>query len=171
MRYRVLGRTGLTVSELGFGCSGFWGRAAFSERKALGVLERAIGHGITFLDTGPSYGGGTAERRLGAVLRAYDPKKLVICSKVGTFINDRGSIYKDFSPGAVKISVQRSLERLHIDRLSVLHLHGPRIADLQPPLIETLYALKSEGLVACLGINSLENEVVRHALTIPMFDS
>jgi aryl-alcohol dehydrogenase-like predicted oxidoreductase len=171
MRYRVLGRTGLPVSELGFGCSGFWARAAFSERKALALLERVIDHGITFLDTGPNYGAGTAERRLGAVLHACDRKKLVICSKVGTFIDDRGSVYKDFSRGAVKASVQRSLERLRIDRLSVLHLHAPRITDLQPPLIETLYAVKSEGLVAFLGINSFENDVIRHALTIPLFDS
>jgi aryl-alcohol dehydrogenase-like predicted oxidoreductase len=137
----------------------------------LGLLERVIDHGITFLDTGPNYGAGSAERRLGAVLRACDPNKLVICSKVGTFINDRGSVYKDFSPGAVKTSVQRSLERLRIDRLSVLHLHAPRITDLQPPLLETLYALKSEGLVAYLGINSFENDVVRHALRIPLFDT
>jgi aryl-alcohol dehydrogenase-like predicted oxidoreductase len=60
---------------------------------------------------------------------------------------------------------------LHIDRLSVLHLHAPRIADLQPPLVETLYALKSEGIVEFVGINSFNDEVVRHALTMPVFDS
>jgi 1-deoxyxylulose-5-phosphate synthase len=172
LRRRTLGRTGLSVTELGFGCTSFWARKVFPERKALAVLERAIEGGINFFDTGPSYAAGEAERRLGKVLRSLGSTKgLVISSKVGTHAAPDGRLYRDWSAEGVKTSSRRSLERLGIDRLQVLHLHGPTIASLQPELFEILADLKREGLVEFFGINSFNDKVIRHALTFPLFDS
>jgi 1-deoxyxylulose-5-phosphate synthase len=171
-RKRILGRTGLRVSELGFGCSSFWAKQAFPESRALALVEQAIDGGITFFDTGPSYAAGNAERRLGCVLRSLrKTAPLTVCSKVGTHAAENGRLFRDWSPRAVKTSVNRSLERLGIDRLQVLHLHGPDIADLTPPLLEALADLKREGLVSCIGINSFDDTVIRFGLTIPLFDS
>ncbi|SFK62350.1 aldo/keto reductase [Methylocapsa palsarum] len=160
------------MSELGFGCSSFWAKPAFPESQALALIEQAIDGGITFFDTGPSYAAGNAERRLGAVLRARGGAgDLTICSKAGTHFDESGRLFRDWSPEAVKTSVRRSLERLGLDRLQVLHLHGPAISDLTPSFLEALAGLKDEGLVQFVGINSFDDDVVRFGLTLPLFDS
>ncbi len=61
MLYRPLGRTGLTVSELGFGCASWWGMRAFAEADAQRLVHAAIDAGVTFFDTGASYSHGQAE--------------------------------------------------------------------------------------------------------------
>jgi len=169
---RPLARSGLDVGPLGFGCSAYWARPIFPERRALALVEQAMDGGIRLFDTAPIYGGGLGERRLGQVLRARGGAGgLVICSKVGTHVGDDGRVYRDWSPQAVRTSVARSLERLGIDRLQGLHLHGPNIHELRSPLLETLEDLRAEGLADFIGINSFDPEVVRLGLTLPVFDS
>jgi aryl-alcohol dehydrogenase-like predicted oxidoreductase len=58
MLYRPLGLTGLSVSEIGFGCASWWGKPAFEERQALALVQEALALGITLFDTGASYSGG-----------------------------------------------------------------------------------------------------------------
>jgi aryl-alcohol dehydrogenase-like predicted oxidoreductase len=172
LRKRKLGRTGLQVSELGFGCSSYWAKPAFPEAQALSLVAQAIEAGITFFDTGPSYAAGNAERRLGKALRLAGKRDdLVICSKVGTHVADNGRIFRDWSANNIKTSIRGSLERLQIDRLDGVHLHGPRIADITPELCEALLDLQQQGLIGFIGLNSFDAEVVRFGLTIPMFDS
>src|SRR5258705_13769684 len=74
MEYRTLGRTGLKVSALGFGCGDVGGlmvRGTPAERER--GVARALEHGINYLDTAPSYGSGESEKNLGQVLRALKP--------------------------------------------------------------------------------------------------
>lgn len=169
---RQLGRTGLLASALGFGCSAYWAKPVFPERRALALVEQAIDGGIRLFDTGPIYGGGEGERRLGLALRARGgAKDLIVCGKAGTHVGTDGRVFRDFSPAAVRASVARSLERLGIDRLPGLHLHGPGAEELTPPLLETLEALKREGLVGFVGINSFDPAVIRAGLAEPVFDS
>ena len=71
MEYRMLGRTGLRVSALGFGCGNVGGlmiRGTPAERER--ALARALEHGVNYFDTAPSYGDGQSETNLGAALRA-----------------------------------------------------------------------------------------------------
>jgi aryl-alcohol dehydrogenase-like predicted oxidoreductase len=169
---RTLDRPGLAPGPLGFGCSAYWARPAFAEHRALALVEQAIEGGVALFDTGPIYGAGLGERRLGRVLRARGGAKgLAICGKVGTHIGENGRVFRDWSPQAVKASVRQSLDRLGIDRLRGLHLHGPNIHELGSPLLEALEDLKAEGLVEFIGINSFDPEVVALGLTIPLFDS
>lgn len=172
MKQRQAGRTGLVLSELGLGCSSFWAKPIFPEAEALALVEAALAEGITFFDTGASYAAGNAERRLGTVLRRHGSTAgLVIATKVGTQVSSSGRRYKDWSRAAVRESVHRSLERLGLSRLDLLHLHGPSLADLTPELIDTLEELRREGLVRFIGINSFEEEVVRAGLRLTQFDS
>lgn len=169
---RALGGTGLVTSPLGFGCSAYWARPVFPERRALALVEAAIEGGVTLFDTGPIYGAGLGEKRLGAVLRARGGAKgLIICGKVGTHVGDNGKVFRDWSAKAIRTSLHRSLERLGIDRLDGLHLHGPDAFELQQPLLEALAGFKSEGLVGFVGINSFDPGVVRRGLHIGAFDS
>jgi aryl-alcohol dehydrogenase-like predicted oxidoreductase len=169
---RVLGRTGLAVSSLGFGCSAYWARPIFPERQALALVEQAIEGGIRLFDTGPIYGAGLGETRLGRALRSAGTLPgLIVCSKVGTHVGENGRVIRDWSAEAIRTSVRRSLDRLGMDRLQGLHLHGPNVHELRPPLLEALEGLKAEGLVQFIGINSFDPEVIRLGLTLPLFDS
>src|SRR3981189_2035061 len=78
MEYRTLGRTGLRVSALGFGCGDVGGlmvRGTPAERER--GVARALEHGINYLDTAPAYGSGESEKNLGQVLRALKPAAIV----------------------------------------------------------------------------------------------
>ena len=89
MRYRPLGRTGLTVSEIGFGAASWWGKPEFSERDAIRLVGTAVDGGVTFFDTGASYSGGHAEARLGrASLRKLGLEVLPLLQLHGPALGD-----------------------------------------------------------------------------------
>jgi len=167
MLYRPLGRTGLTVSEIGFGAASWWGKPQFSERQAVGLVHAALDGGVTFFDTGASYSGGHAEPRLGRALKGRDASRLVIATKAGTF--GRG-IGRDFSPAAVVASAERSLKVLGLDALPLLQLHGPSIGELTDELRVALAGLKARGLVRAVGANSFDPAVIDHVVGLLDFD-
>ncbi len=169
MLYRPLGKTGLTVSEIGFGCASWWGQTAFDEREAIALVHAALERGVTFLDTGASYSNGNAEPRLGRALRGRDLSGLAIATKAGTR-HDGRRIQRDMSPGAIEASVMRSLANLGLECLPLLQLHGPAIVDLTPELLATLEGLKARGLVQALGVNSFDPAVIDHVAGLPQFD-
>ena len=170
MRYRHLGRTGLTVSELGFGCASWWGKPAFDETVAVGLVHEAIDLGITLFDTGSSYSEGHAEPRLGQALKGRDTGNLVIATKAGTYPAGRGRTARDMSPAAVTASAERSLRILGLERLDILQLHGPSIAELDGAMMQALMTLKDRGLVRAVGLNSFDPAVTEYALSLEAID-
>ena len=170
MLYRPLGATGLSVSEIGFGAASWWGKPAFAERKALGLVHAAIDGGVTFFDTGASYSAGEAEPRLGRALKGRDAAKLVVATKAGTFHAGGGRIERDFSPQAITASAERSLAILGLEMLPLLQLHGPAIGELTDELRSALAGLKTRGLVQALGVNSFDPAVIDHVAGLPDFD-
>ncbi|RAK52881.1 aldo/keto reductase [Phenylobacterium deserti] len=171
MRYRLFGRTGLTVSEIGYGCASWWGKPRFSEAAALGLVHQAIDLGITFFDTGASYSAGEAEPRLGRALTGQDVSRLVVASKAGTFHAGGGRIARDFSPEWIVGSTERSLRNLGLEALGLLQLHGPSIPELTDELLGALEQLKARGLVRAVGVNSFDPDVVRHVIGLPTIDA
>ena len=169
MLYRPLGRTGLSVSEIGFGAASWWGKRQFNEIRAARLVDAAIAGGVTFFDTGSSYSGGNAEPRLGRVLKGRDASGLVIATKAGTFAEGR-AIQRDFSPGGVVASAERSLRNLGLEVLPLLQLHGPAIAELTDELRAVLGNLKARGLIRALGVNSFDPAVIDHAIGLPDID-
>src|SRR6266545_7709699 len=120
MDYRTLGRTGLKVSALAFGCGeggGLMVRGAPADRER--AVARAVELGINYLDTAPSYGSGQSERNTGAVLRVLRPD-VIVGSKCRLSTSDLADI-----PGALTRSVETSLSLLGIPRLDLFHLHNP----------------------------------------------
>lgn len=170
MKTRPLGRTGLSVSELGFGCASWWGKPAFEERTALGLVHEAIDLGVTLFDTGASYSAGEAEPRLGRALKGRDTSGLVIATKAGTFHAGGGRIGRDMSPPAIVGSAERSLVSLGLERLDLLQLHGPAVPELDDAMFEALADLKARGLVRAVGLNSFDPAVVEHAVGLPGID-
>lgn len=169
MRYRPLGQTGLTVSELGFGCASWWGKPRFDEATAVGLVHAALDQGVTLFDTGASYSAGEAEPRLGRALAGRDTSKLVIATKAGTYHAGGGRIARDMAPTAIAASAERSLRNLGLDALGLLQLHGPSIPELDAA-IAVLVDLKRRGLVRAAGLNSFDPAVIDYAVGVPEID-
>ncbi|MEK7947613.1 aldo/keto reductase [Pigmentiphaga sp. YJ18] len=119
MRYRRMGRTGLAVSEIGFGCGGNAGlmlRGTAAEQAR--IVARALELGVNYFDNAPDYGDGAAERNLGRALKAAGARPL-LCSKVEIRRADLDDI-----AGHVVRSTEDSLRRLGVDALDVLQIHN-----------------------------------------------
>jgi aryl-alcohol dehydrogenase-like predicted oxidoreductase len=158
MLYRPLGRTGLTVSEIGFGAASWWGKPRFSETAAVRLIHAALDGGVTLFDTGSSYSGGHAEPRLGRALKGR-AAALVVATKAGTFARE-GRIGRDFSPAAIVASAEQSLRNLGLETLPLLQLHGPAIAELTDDLRCALADLKARGHVRAVGVTSFDLQVI-----------
>jgi aryl-alcohol dehydrogenase-like predicted oxidoreductase len=169
MLHRPLGRTGLTVSEIGFGCASWWGQPAFSETEAIRLVRAALEGGVTFFDTGAAYSSGNAEPRLGRALAGVDTSGLVIATKAGTRF-ENGRVARDMSAQAIEASVLRSLGRLGLEILPLLQLHGPAAEELTDDFLRSLEGLKARGLVRALGLNSFDPAVIARAVELPAFD-
>jgi len=119
MEYRVLGRTGIRVSEIGFGCGNVGGLMVRGSRdEQVEAVSRALELGIDYFDTAPSYGDGRSEANLGRVLEELGPD-VTVATKVRIGAGDLDDI-----PGAVERSLEASLKRLKRDSVDVLQLHS-----------------------------------------------
>jgi len=119
MKYRTLGRTGLEISEIGFGCGTSAGLMVGGPPEARrAAIERALERGITLFDTAPVYGDTLSETHLGQALRELGAKP-VIATKVALETPD----YDDLAGGVVR-SIKGSLERLGVDVLPIVHMHN-----------------------------------------------
>jgi 1-deoxyxylulose-5-phosphate synthase len=168
---RRLGVSDREVSVLGLGCASYWAHPRFSDRQARAVLAGALQAGINLFDTGASYGDGLGERRLGSFLRQLDAEvdSLLIATKAGTVRAGNGKLVKDFSPQSIVEQVEGSLERLKLERIGLLQLHGPEANDLTDDLCRVLEKLRDSGKVELLGINGFA-PVIEHAVGLPPFD-
>ncbi len=160
MEYRTLGRTGLRVSALGFGCGNVGGllvRAPAAERER--AVARALELGITYFDTAPSYGNGESERNLGAALRALGADV-----RVGTKFRIGGTAPEELG-AAVARSIEDSLRRLGREQVDLLQLHdhlgsdrrgrGVPVRTLLDALVPTLDKLVEQGKTRGFGITAL----------------
>lgn len=158
MKYRALGRTGLTVSEIGFGAWGIGGRTAgetsygdTDDTRSRAALDRALELGITFYDTAAAYGDGHSEGLIG---RAFAGRrdKVVIATKAGL---DSFTQPPDFSPQGLRRSLAASLVRLRADYVDLFQLHNPPPDLFQriPEAYATLQALVSEGRIRSFGVS------------------
>ena len=151
MEYRVLGKTDLKVSVLGFGASPLgdvFRQTTPEERKA--AVDMAIDHGINLFDVSPYYGKTLAEARLGEALGA-NRNSIILATKCGRFDVDEF----DFSAERVTRSVDESLQRLRTDYIDIIQCHDIEFGDVQQVIDETIPALRrvqESGKVRHVGI-------------------
>lgn len=167
MEYRSLGRTGLRVSALGFGCGNVGGlmvRGAPAERER--AVARALELGINYFDTAPSYGDGLSERHLGQALRSLRADPLV-----GTKVRLEPGELADI-PGAVTRSLETSLRLMGRDRVDLLQLHNPiaaargggavAVEDVLDAVVPAFRRLRAEGKIRFYGITALGETPALH---------
>jgi aryl-alcohol dehydrogenase-like predicted oxidoreductase len=158
LKYRPLGRTGLRVSEIGFGAWGIGGRTTghtsygdTDDRVSLAALVRARERGITFFDTSSAYGDGRSEELIGKAFIA-DRLSVVIATKAGYESWDRA---QDFSPVAVIRSAENSLRRLRTDYIDLFQLHNAPLALLRSDEVrEALDSLQRAGKIRTWGLSA-----------------
>src|SRR5258706_835663 len=174
MEARVLGKTGLEVSVLSFGCGAVGGlmvkgAAADQER----AVARAMEFGINYFDTAPMYGNGESERNLGRVLKALKWPMVLVGTKV--FVEATGDIGKFIAD-----SMEASLSRLGLDCVDLYQLHNPisdakREGTLDPKTVreQVLPAfdqLREQGKARYFGFTVLGDAPAIHKV-LDAFDS
>ena len=170
MEQRTLGRTGLRVSALGFGCGDVGGlivRGTPAERER--AVRRAIDAGINYFDTASSYGNGESERNLGATLKAVGVRPYV-----GTKF--RLEPADSDLAGAVGRSLDASLKRLAMDSVDLLQLHNLIVREDGSPapgrglmarrvldeVVPALEGLRRQGKIRFFGITALGDTAAVH---------
>jgi aryl-alcohol dehydrogenase-like predicted oxidoreductase len=168
VKYRVLGRTGLKVSELGFGCGSVGGllvRGEYPEMRR--GVARALELGITYFDTASLYGDGQSEVNLGAVLRELGADPIV-----GTKVRLKHPDL-DRLEAAITESVEASLRRLGRERVDLIQLHNPFVPHSGtdwagmtlphfPAVLRAFEALEKQGKVRFWGITGLGETEILH---------
>ncbi len=138
--YRVLGRTGFKVSDIG--CGGV---------PPVAVLKALIDSGLNYIDSAESYGRGESERNVGQAIQGYDRKSLFITTKLGLPRGKKNASKEDFVN-----RFRKCLERLKTDYVDCLMLHGG--ATVEAIKTEAFHAavkqLKGEGKLRFAGVSN-----------------
>ena len=164
MRLRALGRSSLTVSAIGLGCSGMSGSYGTpDERESVAALARAIELGINFFDSSDAYGNGHNEELLGRVFKGRR-QSLIVCTKFGNLRDAKGQPSDiDGRPEYVAQACEASLKRLGVDVIDLYYLHR---VDPNVPIEDTVGAmakLVEQGKVRYLGLSEAGADTLRRA--------
>lgn len=133
-----------------------------SDEAAHATIQRAISHGVNFIDTAPLYGNGVAELRIGAALNALGVARgsVILGTKVGWVPSVIGGDHftqgeRSYTRDAVLRSVEGSLKRLQTDYLDIVHVHDADLGDFRKEILEqafpTLNELKRQGVIRAVG--------------------
>ena len=166
MKIRMLGKTGLKVSELGFGCMGLnYHRGPVKDPlKMIEVVHTAIDAGITMFDTAEVYGPYTNEELVGKALTGKRDK--VSIATKGGFKIDGLKNEVDSSPENLRLSVEGSLKRLNTDHIDLYYIH--RIDPTIPieEVAHTIQKFKKEGKILNWGLSEASAETIRRAHSV-----
>jgi aryl-alcohol dehydrogenase-like predicted oxidoreductase len=166
MKYRTLGRTGIRVSEIGFGAwaiGGSWGTQ--KDEESLDALRRALDLGVNFIDTAAGYGDGRSERLIARVLKERGERgKVTVATKTPPQPGqwpptpyDRAE--ERFSEKWLRQNVEERLRNLGTDCIDILQLHTwTRAWNRDPKPMEHLRKLQKEGKIRFIGISTPEHD-------------
>ena len=169
MEYRILGKTGLKVSQLSFGASSLGGVFHdIDEGRAIDAVFTALDGGMNLIDVSPYYGHYKAETVLGKALRQIPRERYILSTKVGRYGKDGVNTW-DYSGRRAQESVEESMERLGVEYIDLFHVHDIEFqaalpGGLQKVVDETLPALvelRELGVVGHVGITDLQLENIK----------
>jgi D-threo-aldose 1-dehydrogenase len=160
----TVGTTGIELTAMSLGCGPFgdmW--APVPDEQAVATVRGAFAQGVRYFDTAPLYGVGKSERRLGLGLRDLPRGEITVSTKVGRVLqDDTGSIPPTFeyTPDAVRRSLEGSHARLGLEHFDIVHVHDPErhveeAIDGAFPTLRTMQAEGEIGAVSC-GTNFSE---------------
>jgi len=165
MQKRKLGKNGLEVSAIGFGCMGmsFGYGQAVDKQQGISVIRAAVERGVTFFDTAEVYGAFTNEELVGEALAPYRDQ-VAIATKFGFKIDSGGKqAGLDSRPEHIKEVAEASLKRLKTDVIDLFYQHR---VDPNVPIEDVAGAVKDliqQGKVKHFGLSEAGVQVIRCA--------
>lgn len=154
MNYRPLGKTGLSVSEIGFGTWQMGGIswAAPDDSTCLSLLRQAYEAGINYFDVSPSYGNGRSEILVGKAFSGTQRDKVIYSAKIGVL--EDGTYHGFWSRRQLLESFEQTLRRLNTTYVDFLALHAPPMDVLKSGYaFALLRQLKAEGKARFVGVS------------------
>ncbi len=155
MKYKKLGKSGIKVSEIGFGAwtiaLNWWGKE-IDETEAKQMLKKAYDLGINFFETADMYGKGKSEKLIGQVFKDMR-NEIVISTKYGYDFRNveqvgHSELPQRFDEEFTNYALGKSLERLQTDYVDVYGLHNPKLRHIRDDSIfQTLDGLKRDGKI------------------------
>jgi aryl-alcohol dehydrogenase-like predicted oxidoreductase len=165
MKTRALGKSGLVVSALGYGCMGLenvYGPGS-SRQEGIAIIRAAVERGVTLFDTAEAYGPFKNEELVGEALAPFR-ERVVIATKFGFGINPDGTRYGlDSRPEHIRAVAEASLRRLSIESIDVLYQHR---VDPNVPIEDvagTVKELIQQGKVKHFGLSEASAKTIRRA--------
>jgi aryl-alcohol dehydrogenase-like predicted oxidoreductase len=172
MEFRSFGKTGLSVSAMGFGS---WPMAGSSyggidETSAVAAVRCALDAGVNCFDTAPAYGLGEAEQMLGRAL-GRDRSDVILVSKCGITLPTGSTVaVRDCSPAAITREVELSLTRLGTDYLDVVLLHWPELGTPFEDSMLALGALVDSGKIRFAGVSNFTLDQLQRCMAARRVD-
>lgn len=164
MEKRLLGKTGLKVTPLGFGTAEL-GFLDITQATCDKLLNGVLDAGIALIDTAECYG--AAEEKIGSAVSSRRDEYILV-TKCGHKSEDNEP--PEWSPEGITASAERSLRRLKTDHVDVLLLHSCSLDDLKrDDLITAFLKLKEWGLASYVGYSG-DNEALEFAIQMGIFD-
>jgi aryl-alcohol dehydrogenase-like predicted oxidoreductase len=179
MQYRTFGRTGWSVSEIGYGMWGMAGWTGSDDEESLAALGRAIVGGCTFFDTAWAYGRGKSEQLLAEARRRYPHAPMRIATKIPPKnmrwpAKAEYALRDTYPADHIREFTEKSLRNLDTDAIDLqqFHVWSDTWAD-DEEWQRGVRALKDEGLIRAFGIsvNRWEPTNVLRALSTGLVDS
>jgi aryl-alcohol dehydrogenase-like predicted oxidoreductase len=171
MKQRTFGRTGKTVSEIGFGAwaiGGAWGDVSKDDAKA--ALHASLDAGTTFIDTADVYGDGRSEQLIAEVLKERGGDKPYVATKLGRRLNPH--VAEGFTRQNLTAFVERSLSNLQTDSLDLVQLHCPPPAVYyQQEVFGFMDDLVAAGKIRHYGVSVEKVEEALKAIEFPNVQS
>jgi aryl-alcohol dehydrogenase-like predicted oxidoreductase len=171
MKQNTFGRTGRTVSEIGFGAwaiGGAWGDVSKDDAKA--ALHAALDSGVTFLDTADVYGDGRSEQLIAEVLKERGGDKPYVATKLGRRLSPH--VAEGFTKQNLTAFVDRSLANLQTDCLDLVQLHCPPPAVYyQQEVFGHMDDLMKAGKIRHYGVSVEKVEEALKAIEYPNVQS
>jgi aryl-alcohol dehydrogenase-like predicted oxidoreductase len=166
VEYRRLGKTGRTVSAIGFGAwaiGGSWGEV--DDATSLRALHAAADAGVTLYDTADVYGDGHSEQLIGRFLGERRGESLFVATKMGRRVPLDLAAY---TPEAFREWIDRSRDNLGVERLDLVQLHClPSDTYYHPEIFAALDDLVSAGAIASYGVSVERVEEALKAIEFP----
>lgn len=179
MQYRMLGKTGIRVPEIGFGCGNVGGAIIRgTHEQQVAAVQHALSLGIDYFDTAAQYGNGLSEQHLGEVFAELKPE-----IHVATKVRVAGDGTKDIN-GTIRKSIEESLTRLQRDSVDLLQLHtnvfdnddgqGIHVTDVlrKGGVADTLDALQAEKMIGHRGFTGMgDTDAIHRVVDSYRFDT
>lgn len=171
MKQRTFGRTGKTVSEIGFGAwaiGGAWGDVSKDDAKA--ALHATLDAGVTFIDTADVYGDGRSEELIAEVLKERGGEKPYVATKLGRRLSPH--VAEGYTKENLTAFVERSLSNLQTDCLDLVQLHCPPPAVYyQQEVFGYMDDLVAAGKIRHYGVSVEKVEEALKAIEFPNVQS